>query len=200
MIKYRKIGQILVENGVLTKEQLEPSLTEQHRKIGQILAEKGVLTKEHIDAALVIQKKEGGHLKKRVAVLISVLILSCILFVVNLNNQLGIVIQEAKITTGVDEQLLPIKITNSFPKNTAKVCAWINWRNAKINTQILVKWHYVTDDIPIYNYTLNIPKREGVANVTLTLPEGKHLPDGLYKVDILSGKKHLTKTLTFEIG
>ncbi|MFA4934169.1 MAG: hypothetical protein WC574_07065 [Candidatus Omnitrophota bacterium] len=96
--------------------------------------------------------------------------------------------------------MLPIKVTNFFPKNTTKVCTWISWNNAKINTLVLVKWHYITDDVPIYDYNLTIPKREGVANVVLAMPEGKHLPAGLYKVDILSGKKHLTKTLTFEIG
>jgi hypothetical protein len=62
-----------------------------------------------------------------------------------------------------------------------------------------VKWYYVTDDVPIYDYNLNIPKRDGIANVVLSMPEGKNLPSGLYKVDIFSGKKRLFKTLTFEI-
>lgn len=120
-------------------------------------------------------------------------------FLHNTSRQKDIVIQEAKIVTGVDKDMAPLKVTSFFPKNTSKVSAWISWRNAKINTQILVKWHYITDDIPIYNYDLNIPKREGVANVVLSMPEGKNLPSGLYKVDVFLGKKHLTKTLSFEI-
>jgi hypothetical protein len=114
-------------------------------------------------------------------------------------NRKDIIIQEAKVVTGVDKNIMPLKVTNFFPKNTSKVCVWISWHSAKINTQILVKWYYLTDDIPIYNYVLTISKRQGVANVELSIPEGKSLPSGSYKADIFSGKKHLTKTLTFEI-
>ena len=140
--------------------------------------------------------------KKIIAVLIPILILLSLLIfslVRYLNTNRDILIDEAKIVTGVDSQMLPIKVTDFFPKNTEKVSAWISWRDAKINTQILVKWHYITDDIPIYNYTLSIPKKEGVASVVLAMPEGKTLPSGLYKVDILLGKKRLVETLTFEI-
>lgn len=198
MLKYRKIGQILVENGVLTQEQLEPGLMEQHKKIGQILAEKGVLSKEHIDTALLIQKKETTRFKRSMIFLVSVFLFCLGLFLFDLYQQ-NIVIQEAKIITAADQNLLPIKITNVFPKDTSKIGTWIKWKNSKINTQLLVKWHYVTDDVPIYDYILNIPKREGIANVALSLPEGKSLPSGSYKVDILSGKKRLFKTLTFKV-
>lgn len=137
-------------------------------------------------------------MRLRIIVIIFVFTLAA-LFVYKLNKHRDIVIGEAKIVTGVDTEMVPIKVTDFFPRNTTKVCAWIKWQNAKINTQILVKWYYITDDIPIYDYTLIIPKREGVANVVLAMPEGKSLPSGLYKVDILSGKKLLTKSLTFEI-
>jgi len=136
--------------------------------------------------------------RKTRIILVLLLILS-VLYIYHLNTQRDIIIQEAKIVTGVDKEMAPLKVTNFFPKNTAKVSAWISWRNAKINTQLLVKWYYVTDDVPIYDYNLNIPKRDGIANVVLSMPEGKNLPSGLYKVDIFSGKKRLTKTLSFEI-
>lgn len=122
------------------------------------------------------------------------------LFLLNNNNTKNIIVQEAKIVTGVDNEMQPLKITSYFPKNTTKVSTWIKWQDARINTQILVKWHYITDDVPIYDYNLTVPKRNGVANVMLSMPEGKNLPSGFYKVDILSGKKQLTKTLTFEVG
>ena len=136
---------------------------------------------------------------RKTIIILVVLVTLALLWILNLNRQRGIIIQEAKMVTGVDKQLMPLKVTNFFPKNTSKVSAWISWRNAKINTQLLVKWYYVTDDVPIYDYNLNIPKREGIANVVLSMPEGKVLPSGLYKVTILSGKKQLTKPLTFEI-
>lgn len=142
----------------------------------------------------------GGKMRFGIMVIILVFIFTlAALFIYNSSKHRDIVIGEAKIVTGVDKEMAPIKVTDFFPKNTTKVCAWIKWLDAKINTQILVKWYYITDDIPIYDYTLTIPKREGVANVVLAMPEGKSLPSGLYKVDILSGKKLLTKSLTFEI-
>ena len=136
--------------------------------------------------------------KKTIIILVVLLILA-LLWILNPNKQRDIVIQEAKMVTGVDKDMAPLKVTNFFPKNTSKVSAWINWRNAKINTQLLVKWYYVTDDVPIYDYNLNIPKRDGIANVVLSMPEGKNLPSGLYKVYIFSEKKRPTKTLSFEI-
>lgn len=136
---------------------------------------------------------------KRIGIILVILLILSAWFVYNTTRQRDIIIQEAKIVTGVDKDMSPLKVTSFFPKNTSKVSAWISWRNAKINTQLLVKWYYVTDDVPIYDYNLNIPKREGVANVVLSMPEGKNLPSGLYKVDIFSGKKRLTKTLSFEI-
>jgi hypothetical protein len=195
----RKIGQIIIANGVLSEDALNTNLIERHRKIGEVLVDNKILTKEHIDTALAIQRKERSRFTISISVLISILILSCIFFINSLNKNKGIVIQEAKIVTGVDKDVTPIKVTNFFPKDTSKVSAWISWKNAKINTQILVKWYYVTDDTPIYDYSLNIPKRDGIANVVLAMPEGKTLPSGLYKVAILSGKKQLTKPLTFEV-
>ncbi len=168
------------------------------RKIGEILITNGALTKEQLNTALELQKKEAGRFFIKKTILVFILILS-VLFVYNLSKHGDIVIQAAKIVTGVDKDMIPIKVTNFFPKNTSKVSAWISWKNAKINTQILVKWHYISDDVPIYDYNLNIPKRDGTANVILSMPEGKTLPSGLYKLTIWSGKKQLTKPLTFEI-
>lgn len=135
----------------------------------------------------------------KIVIILALVFTLAALFVYNKSKHRDILIGEAKIVTGVDKEMAPIKVTDFFPKNTTKVCAWIKWLDAKINTQILVKWYYITDDIPIYDYILTVPKREGVANVVLAMPEGKSLPSGLYKVDILSGKKPLIKSLTFEI-
>jgi len=136
---------------------------------------------------------------KKIITILVVFIIFALLGILNLNKPGDIVIQEAKMVTGVDKEMRPLKVTNFFPKNTAKVSAWISWRNAKINTQILVKWYYITDDVPIYDYNLNIPKRSGIANVVLSMPEGKNLPSGLYKVYIFSKGKRPSKTLSFEI-
>ena len=109
-----------------------------------------------------------------------------------------IVITDAKIVNAVDENLMPIKITDIFPKDTTKVSCWIKWQDSKINAQLMAKWHYVTDDTHILDYLFTIPKKEGMGSVTLSMPEGKKLPPGMYKVDLVSDTRTL-KSLTFKI-
>ena len=107
-------------------------------------------------------------------------------------------IVDAKIATAIDEKLMPMKVTDVFPKGTTKICCWIQWKNADINTQLVSKWHYVTDDVHIADYIMTIPKKEGMGSVTLTIPPEKNLPPGRYKVDLLLGK-HLLKSLSFRV-
>ena len=56
----KKIGEILVEDGVTTPEKIEKALTE-HKPIGEILAEKGVITEPQLDNALKQQGKKVGE-------------------------------------------------------------------------------------------------------------------------------------------
>lgn len=109
-----------------------------------------------------------------------------------------ITITDAKIVTGVGENLMPLKIVDVFAKGTSNVSCWFQWRNAKINTQLLAKWHYVTDDVHILDYNFNIPKKDGMGSVVLSMPEGKTLPSGSYKVGLYLGKT-LLKSLNFTI-
>jgi len=104
----------------------------------------------------------------------------------------------AKIVTGVDDKLMPVQAINIFPKGSSKVVCWFEWRDAKVNTQIMAKWHYVTDDIHILDYPFTVPNKQGSGSVALTSPEGKSLPMGQYKVDLLAGNRIL-KSLTFKI-
>ena len=110
----------------------------------------------------------------------------------------GVSITDAKMVTGVDQDLRPVKITDIFPKETAKVSCWIKWQDSKINAQLLTKWHYVTDDVHITDYVFTIPKKEGMGSVTFAMPDGTQLPSGKYRVDLFSNKR-LLKSLTFRI-
>ena len=56
----KKIGEILVEDGVTTTEKIEKALTEQ-KPIGELLAEKGVITEPQLDNALKQQGKKVGE-------------------------------------------------------------------------------------------------------------------------------------------
>lgn len=107
-------------------------------------------------------------------------------------------ILDAKTTTAIDENLEPVIITDSFPDGTTKVFCWMRWQNAKINTQIMTKWHFVTDDVHIVDHPFIITKKDGSGSVELAMSEGKVLPPGLYKIDILLGKRIL-RTLNFKI-
>lgn len=56
----KKIGEILVEDGVTTPEKIEKALSEQ-KPIGEILAEEGVITEPQLDNALKQQGKKVGE-------------------------------------------------------------------------------------------------------------------------------------------
>ena len=105
---------------------------------------------------------------------------------------------EAKMATAVDQNLIPVKVTDSFPRDSSKACCWIKWRDARINTQILASWHYLTDDIHILDYSFNIPKKDGSGGIALTMPDGRSLPSGSYKVDLFCGKS-LLRSLRFTV-
>jgi hypothetical protein len=109
-----------------------------------------------------------------------------------------ITLTDAKIVTAVDQKLMPVKITDTFPRGTQKVSCWFAWKNSKINTQLVARWHYTTDDIHILDYDFNIPKKEGAGSVMLSMPDDKTLPPGQYRIDLALGKKIL-KRLTFRI-
>lgn len=113
-------------------------------------------------------------------------------------KNVGIHIVDAKMAVALDEQLMPVDITNVFPRGTKQVFCWVKWNNAKVNTEIKAKWHYLTDDIPILNNAFAIPRKEGSGGISLTMPEGKVLPMGTYRINI-TAKNRVIKSLTFKV-
>lgn len=107
-------------------------------------------------------------------------------------------ITDAKIAAGVDEKLMPVRVTDVFPKGTRTVFCWFKWKDAEINTPIIAKWYFVTDDIHVLDYTFKITRKEGAGNVSLSMPEGKLLPSGSYRLDLMLGGRKL-KSRTFEV-
>jgi two-component system chemotaxis sensor kinase CheA len=55
-VENKPIGEILVEEGAVTQEQVESALELQNKKVGEILVEKGLTTQDKVDGAL---KKQG---------------------------------------------------------------------------------------------------------------------------------------------
>ena len=130
-------------------------------------------------------------------IILTLFIIICIVSGCSIGSP-NIHITDAKLVTAVDSNLMPVKVTDIFPKGTSKVSCWMQWKDAKINTQILASWHYLTDDIHILDYSFNIPKKEGFGSVALSMPDGKNLPSGSYKVDLLV-ENRLLKSLKFTI-
>ena len=62
-ISHKKIGEILIENGLITESQLAEALTDQRRsgsKIGDIIVKKGWVSPEEIDRCGKIVIRDTG--------------------------------------------------------------------------------------------------------------------------------------------
>src|SRR3990167_7106663 len=136
---------------------------------------------------------------KRTALLIFILAISIQLTSCAKREEKNIDVTSVKMAKDINEKYMPVDITDIFPEGTIKVYCWFSWRDAEKNMEILAKWHYLTDDIPIVEYAFAIPRREGVGSVSLSMPECKVLPPGLYKVELKFGNRAL-KSLTFKIA
>lgn len=110
----------------------------------------------------------------------------------------GFKLVDAKMASGVDENILPQGAADIFPKEQSKLSCWFKWQGAEINTEIITKWHYITDDVHIADHAFVISKKDGAGSVEITMPEGRTFPQGQYKVDIVFGKQIL-KSLRFKI-
>ncbi len=109
-----------------------------------------------------------------------------------------ITMTDAKIATGIDEKLMPIEVKDIFPSSTKAVFCWFQWKGAQVDTKITATWYFVTDDIHILDYEFVVPRKDGWGSVSLSMPEGKVLPVGSYKVDLLLNT-HKLKSLTFKV-
>jgi len=61
-IKKPKLGEMLLNEGYISDNELEEALAIQDRRLGDILLESGRLTREQLDQALEYQKQTSGKL------------------------------------------------------------------------------------------------------------------------------------------
>ena len=113
-------------------------------------------------------------------------------------QQKAINIIDAKTAKGMDDKLMPKDVTSVFVHDTTMVYCWFKWNSAEDGAKITAKWFYVTDNIHIMDYTFSVLRKEGTGGVSLTMPAGKTLPTGLYRVELVSDGKAL-KSLSFKI-
>lgn len=130
----------------------------------------------------------------------AILVLSFILYLFSgcslIKNR--IYISEMKIATAINENLMPVGVTDVLAKGTFKVFCWFKWHGAQVDTKIIARWYYVTDNIRILDDTFTIPRKEGSGSILLSMPENKILPAGLYRVELII-EKHTLKSLTFKV-
>jgi hypothetical protein len=108
-------------------------------------------------------------------------------------------ITNAKMANGIDKKFMPIQVMDFFPAGTTQVYCWFEWKNAQVGTKIIARWDFVTDNIHILNYAFTIPKNQGSGSVSLAMPAGKKLAEGVYKIELITGK-YVLKSLTFKVG
>jgi len=113
------------------------------------------------------------------------------------NNKIHIL--DIKTATGIDDKYMPIGVTKVFPAGTSRVFLWFSWNNAQKDTKIVARWYYVTDDIPVLDYTFVVPRKQGTGSVSLLMPEGKTLPPGFYRATLEMEDKPL-KSVTFKVS
>lgn len=131
--------------------------------------------------------------------MVAALLIACLIAGYCKREAYKFVLVDAKITPDLDDKFMPVKVTDSFLANTSKVCCWFQWKDAPKDTKIISHWYYVTDDMPVLDYTFIIPRKNGIGSVSLEMPQGKTLPEGVYHVELRLKDKKL-KALAFKIG
>ncbi len=97
---------------------------------------------------------------------------------------------DVKMAMGADENRNPVDVTNEFPAGTEKIYAAFTWENAESNLQVVARWYYTSEDIHILDSSFTLTRRSEKGVTTLTMPKGKPLPPGDYRLDFeIKGKK-----------
>ena len=91
-------------------------------------------------------------------------------------------ITDIKMAAAVDENLMAIQPMDAFPKATLKVFCWFKWQDAKLNTQITARWHYITERTwdPLIPDEVNPPiSRRGIVakSTAVTCAASKRAPN-----------------------
>jgi hypothetical protein len=110
----------------------------------------------------------------------------------------GIEMIDAKMAIGLDDQLMPVQVTDVFPRDTRRVFCWFSWDNATPKMEMKAEWNYVVDDVHILTYDFRIPRKKGSGGISLIMPTGKVFPVGSYRIDLVSNKI-VVKSLTFKV-
>ena len=107
-------------------------------------------------------------------------------------------ITEIKMAPAISENIMPLKPADSFPGGTSRVFCCFKWENAEVDSQIIAKWRYISENINILDYPFTIPRRDGAGSILLSMPEGKTLPSGSYRIDLVVNNRIL-KSREFKI-
>ncbi len=126
-------------------------------------------------------------------------LLSCVLTSAGYAENASIQIVEMKTAQNIDEKYRPVNPASSFSADTSKVYCWFKWKDGQTNTPISAQWTYLTENIPVLDYKIVIPRREGAGGVALSMPEDKKLPAGEYEVTLKTDAGTALKSLKFKV-
>lgn len=90
---------------------------------------------------------------------------------------------DAKMTLKSDENRNPTQPLRQFPAGTEKVSCSFRWENAEPRLKVKAHWYYVTEDIHILDASFKLTRRSERGVTSLTMPKGKPLPAGNYRLD-----------------
>jgi hypothetical protein len=107
-------------------------------------------------------------------------------------------ITEIKMATSIDVNLAPVQVMDTFPEGTTKVFCWFKWQDSPVGTQLVAKWNYLTEKIHILDYSISLPRRNGMGGISVAMPEGKTLPSGSYQIT-LQHEKRIIKSIRFQV-
>jgi hypothetical protein len=109
-------------------------------------------------------------------------------------------IAQMRMAAGIDERYEPVGATEVFAAKTAKVYCWFRWEDAPPDTTLQARWTYLPKKIKIFEYPVSIPRPAGSGGIAMTMPKGRFLPPGAYRIELWDRHHHLVESLQFSVG
>lgn len=94
-------------------------------------------------------------------------------------------ITDAVMCQGLDGEQRPVGIVSAFPEGTEHVQGCFSWTGATSHRQVIGRWHYTTQGIHILDVPVTVAEAVGTGIVSLQMPQGKALPAGSYRLDLM---------------
>lgn len=100
----------------------------------------------------------------------------------------GFTITEAASSLKIDGEYCPVEAMDVFPPDTSKVYVCVRFRGAPKDGKLTFRWFYTgREEYLIDTQVQKVAGPEGRAYSALVMAQGKFLPPGSYRVEIIAG-------------